>query len=150
MGYPQPRAEGSTSVRKGKRTKKIRKHKGGHERELEGVGMANKCKVLIVYKNNSLELHFSADSIWKSKKNTERKGNKTEIRNHRSSHPANITAATWTQTLTGQSLLHGRCSQHCRLGICWGTGSGLWHRVETPEVQNIALLGDVQGRFSNL
>lgn len=68
MGYPQPRAEGSTLVRKGMTTRKVRKHKGRHERELGGVGVANKWKVLIVYKSNSLELHFSADSIWKSKK----------------------------------------------------------------------------------
>lgn len=104
MGYSQPRAVGSTLVRKGMTTKKVRKHKGRHERELGGVGMANKWKVLIVYKNNSLEFYFSADSIWKSKKKIERKGNKTEIRNDWSSHPPNITAVTWIQTPTGQSL----------------------------------------------
>lgn len=79
-------------VRKEKSTKKARKRKGRHERELENVRIPNREKVLIVYKNNSLELNFSADTIWKT--GIERKGNKTEIRNPLSSHAPNITAAT--------------------------------------------------------
>lgn len=50
-------------VRKEKSTKKARKSKGRHERELENVRIPNREKVLIVYKNNSLELNFSADNL---------------------------------------------------------------------------------------
>lgn len=100
-------------VRKGKPTKKARKHKERHERELEDVRMANGQKVLIVYKNNSLELNFSAEIPFGTQ-TIERKGNKTEIRNPLSSHPPNITAATGrlTQMLAKAVVsLYGTCSQ---------------------------------------
>lgn len=111
-------------VRKGKLTKKARKDKERHERELEDGRRANGQRVLIVCKNNSLELNFSVEIPFVTQK-IERKGNKTEIRNPLSSHPPNITAATghWTQTLAKTVILHVlptgfTPSEHCDLGIC--------------------------------
>lgn len=111
MGHPQPRAVGSVLVRKGKPAKKARKHKERHERQLEDVRIVNGQKVLIVYKNNSLELNFSAEIPFGTQK-IERKGNKTEIRKPLSSHPSNITGATgrWIRTITGQTFCCMACA----------------------------------------
>lgn len=64
-------------VRKGKLTKKARKDKERHERELEDGRRANGQRVLIVCKNNSLQLHFSVEIPFVTQK-IERKGNKTD------------------------------------------------------------------------
>ena len=100
-------------VRKGKLTKKARKHKERHETELEDVRMDNGQKVLVIYKKTSLELNSSAKIPFGTQK-IERKGNKTEIRNPLSSHPPNITVVTghWTQVLAkAVILLYDTCSQ---------------------------------------